>query len=105
VHHSLGGNFALRRGRWKAIFAAGPGGGFSEPTIGALFDSGTGRAHRSLPWDAAHSQGQLYDLVTDPGEMHNRWTDDPAVVADLYEQLKTIVADPVNGLPLDVALC
>jgi arylsulfatase A-like enzyme len=104
VHHSLGGSFALRRGRWKAIFAAGPGGGFSEPTIAALFDAGTGRAHRSLPWDAEHPDGQLYDLGADPGETDNRWSEEPDVVARMYAELRSICADPANGLPFDVAL-
>jgi arylsulfatase A len=104
VHHSLGGSFALRRGRWKAIFAPGPGGGFSEPTIAALFDSGTGRAHRSLPWDAEHPDGQLYDLAADPGETDNRWSQEPATVRTMYDQLKTICGDRSSGLPFDVAL-
>jgi arylsulfatase A len=102
VHHSLGGSFALRRGRWKAIFAPGPGGGFSEPTIGSLFDSGTGRAHRSLPWDAEHPDGQLYDLAADPGETVNRWNEEPTVVAEMYAHLKTICGSPAAGLPFDV---
>jgi arylsulfatase A-like enzyme len=104
VHHSLGGAFALRRGRWKAIFAAGPGGGFSEPTIASLFDSGTGRAHRSIPWGAEHPDGQLYDLSADPGETRNRWEDEPDVVAQLYDELRSICGDPANGLPFDVPL-
>ena len=61
-----------------------PGGGFSEPTIASLFDTGTGRAHRSIPWDAEHPDGQLYDLATDPGETRNRWEDRPDVVAEMY---------------------
>jgi arylsulfatase A-like enzyme len=104
VHHSLGGRFALRRGRWKAIFAAGAGGGFSEPTISSLFSAGTGRPHRSAPWDAAHPDGQLYDLAADPGETTNLWRREPAVVADLYAELKRICRDRSSGLPFDVEL-
>lgn len=102
VHHSLAGRFALRRGRWKAIFASGPGGGFSEPTIASLFDSGTGRAHETPPWDAEHPEGQLYDLADDPGETRNRWHAEPAVVADMYKELMAICATPESGLPFDV---
>jgi arylsulfatase A len=104
VHHSLGGSFALRQGRWKAIFAPGPGGGFSEPTIASLFDSGTGRAHRSLPWDAEHPVGQLYDLEADPGEADDRWASERDVAAAMYDQAKEIVGDPANGLPFDVTI-
>lgn len=104
VHHSLAGRFALRRGRWKAIFADGPGGGFSEPTIASLFDSGTGRAHDAPSWDANRPIGQLYDLVADPGETDDRWSSERDVVASMYEDLKKICGDPANGLPFDVEL-
>jgi arylsulfatase A len=104
VHHSLGGRFALRRGRWKAIFTAGAGGGFSEPSIGDLFKSGSGTALASAPWDAAHPDGQLYDLAADPDETTNRWQDEPSVVAAMYEDLKRICCDPSSGLPFDVPL-
>lgn len=104
VHHSLGGYFALRHGRWKAIFAAGPGGGFSEPSIMSLFDSGSGKAHTAPPWDAAHPAGQLYDLDADPGETTNRWDAEPEVVAAMYDEARRICRDESSGLPFDVAL-
>lgn len=104
VHHSLGGRFALRRGRWKAIFASGPGGGFSEPTIETLFTTGTGTPHESPPWDAAHPEGQLYDLAADPGETTNRWNEEPALAAALYADLRAICRDESSGLPFDVPL-
>lgn len=104
IHHSLGGSFAIRRGRWKAIFAAGSGGGFSEPTIASLFDSGTGQAHRSVPWDAAHPAGQLYDLDADPGEALNRWDEHRDLAAELYAEARRIVAEPGHGLPFDVTI-
>ena len=59
VHHSLAGRFAIRSGRWVALFAEGSGGGFSEPSIDALFGSGSGRAHSAPPWDRTHVAGQL----------------------------------------------
>lgn len=104
VHHSLAGYFALRQGRWKALFAAGSGGGFSEPTIGSLFTSGTGTAHRTQPWDAAHPAGQLYDMAADPRETTNLWQDRPDVVAAMYATLKGICRDDTSGLPFDVPL-
>lgn len=104
VHHSLGGRFALRRGRWKAVFTAGPGGGFSEPSIGDLFSSGSGKALASAPWDAANPAGQLYDMAADPGETTNRWADEPAIAAEMYDRLRQICRDDSSGLPFDVAL-
>jgi arylsulfatase A len=102
VHHSLAGRFALRQGRWKALFADGSGGGFSEPTIGSLFSSGTGTAHRTQAWDAAHPAGQLYDMTADPGETTNLWHARPDVVAAMYQTLRGICRDETSGLPFDV---
>ncbi|MGH3746840.1 MAG: sulfatase family protein [Micromonosporaceae bacterium] len=104
IHHSLGGSFGSRRGRWKAIFAAGSGGGFSEPSITSLFSSGSGQAHMSTPWGAQNPAGQLYDLVADPYETRNLWDAEPAVVAAMYADLKRICADESSGLPFDVPL-
>ncbi len=104
VHHSLGGRFALRSGRWKAVFAEGSGGGFSEPSVDALFASGSGKAHANPPWDRDHSQGQLYDVRRDPAETTNLWAKRPDVVTDLYQRLQDICRDPSSGLPFDVPL-
>lgn len=104
VHHSLGGRFALRQGRWKALFSPGPGGGFSEPSIGELWSSGTGKPLASPVWDRAHPDGQLYDLTADPGERNNLWHAEPEVVAAMYEQAKSICGTPASGLPFDVPI-
>jgi arylsulfatase A-like enzyme len=104
VHHSLAGRFAIRCGRWKALFTEGPGGGFSEPTISSLFSSGTGKAHTTPPWDAEHPDGQLYDMAADPRESTNLWHERRDVVVALYEQLKGICGDERNGLPFDVPI-
>ncbi|MGA8116487.1 MAG: arylsulfatase [Actinocatenispora sp.] len=104
VHHSMAGRFALRAGRWKALFAFGPGGGFSEPSIGDLFSSGTGKVHSTPPWDAEHPAGQLYDMDADPYETDNLWDREPGVVAELYDILRGICGDPGSGLPFDVPL-
>jgi arylsulfatase A len=102
VHHSLGGRFALRSGHWKAIFCLGSGGGFSEPSISDLFATGTGKAHTAQPFDAAHPDGQLYDMAADPYETTNLWDREPAVVAALYDTLRGICRDESSGLPFDV---
>lgn len=102
VHHSLAGRFAVRAGRWVALFADGSGGGFSEPSIGALFDTGSGKAHAAPPWDAAHPAGQLYDMAADPGQTVNLWDAEPELAGRLYALTRTITADPANGLPFDV---
>ncbi len=104
VHHSLGGRFAIRSGRWKAVFAPGSGGGFSEPSISALFSSGSGKAHENPPWDADHPDGQLYDVHADPAETTNRWHDSPDVVRALYDDLRKICTDETSGLPFNVPL-
>lgn len=102
VHHSLGGRFALRAGRWKAIFSAGSGGGFSEPSITDLFATGSGKAHPAPPWDADHPAGQLFDVLADPYETTNLWDLEPDVVAALYGQLRGVCGDESSGLPFDV---
>jgi arylsulfatase A-like enzyme len=104
AHHSLAGHFALRSGRWKAIFSEGSGGGFSEPSIDNLFATGSGKAHTATPWDARHPDGQLYDMQADPTETTNVWATSPAVVAEMYRALRAICGDPSSGLPFDVPL-
>jgi len=67
VHHSGGGLFAVRKGRWKLVLGLGPGGfsgGIREPKGG-------------------EPPGQLYDLEADPGETTNRYAERPEVVAEL----------------------
>ena len=69
IHHSLHGMFAVRRGRWKAVFGTGSG-GFTAPA-----------------GDLSDSDGQLYDLDADPAEAQNVWAEHPEVVADLAGEL------------------
>lgn len=102
VHHSLGGRFALRRGRWKVLFSEGSGGGFSEPSITSLFSTGSGKAHAAPPWDSTHPAGQLYDVSVDPFETTNLWDQHPDVVAELYREACAITDDEANGLPYRV---
>ncbi|TDD71015.1 arylsulfatase [Jiangella aurantiaca] len=77
VHHSMGGAFAVTRGRWKALFSPGSGGGLSDPESDLLG-----------PDDPS---GQLFDVEDDPGEQRNVWTEHSDVVHDLYRELIRIV--------------
>lgn len=69
IHHSLRGMFAVRRGKWKAVFGTGSG-GFTMPA-----------------GDISDESGQLYDLDADPAEANNLWAEHPEVVADLRREL------------------
>jgi arylsulfatase A len=78
VHQSGDGTLAVREGRWKLATKLGSH-GFSEPKMIEPVEGGP--------------RGQLYDLVDDPGEQHNRWLDKPEIVQRLngllgdYERL------------------
>ncbi len=72
IHHSMSGAFAIRQGPWKAIFHLGSG-GFTQPANDKPQDGGP--------------TGQLYHLGDDPQEQHNRWLDEPEVVARLTKLL------------------
>ena len=71
VHHSVNGTFALREGRWKAIFCTGSGG--REKPKGRPFD-GT----------------RLFDMEADPGEMTDVAGAHPDVVARMTSQLDAL---------------
>ncbi len=77
IHHSGDGMFAVRKNGWKLIRGLGSG-GFTEPK---WLDPG--------PDDPP---GQLYNLVTDPGETQNRWCDEPGVVQELLACLDEAIA-------------
>jgi arylsulfatase A-like enzyme len=68
VHQSGDGTLAIRQGPWKLCMALGSH-GFSEP-----------RAMKPKPGDPA---GQLYNLVDDPTERTNLWSQRPEIVARL----------------------
>ena len=65
VHHSGGGAFALREGRWKILF--GRGENRVEPTAGS---------------------GYLFDLLADPQETTDLWHEHPAVVERLTATMR-----------------
>jgi len=65
VHHSGGGMFCIRQGRWKLIVGRGSGGWTKVKT-----------AKTDPP-------GQLYDMQSDSGEKANVWREHPDVVKRL----------------------
>lgn len=73
VHHSIDGMFALRQGRWKLVQGRGSGGW-------------EGKGKPSDP------EGQLYDMLADPVETTNLYTQRPEIVSQLstlLEKFKT----------------
>ncbi|WP_411825232.1 sulfatase family protein [Luteolibacter sp. AS25] len=75
IHHSVGGQFAYREGKWKLLLTKGSGGWTKEPM-------------------SDNSPGQLYDMETDPGEMKNLYKSHPEIVQRLLSQLES---DVENG--------
>ena len=77
VCHSIGGLFAVRRGKWKAEFCGGSG-GWSKPKESHAKKMG-------LP------AVQLYDLKADPKEQTNLCDKKPEIVEELCAILKEYV--------------
>jgi arylsulfatase A-like enzyme len=77
VHHSIGGQFAIRQGRWKLALCSGSG-GWTEPTEATA-------AKQGLP------PAQLYDMHTDPGERTNLSAQHPDVVEKLTRLVESYV--------------
>jgi arylsulfatase A len=75
IHHSLGGYFAIRKGKWKLTTALGSG-GFTDP-----------RVEQSL---AGQPAGTLYDLDKDPEEKANLYDENPEIVKQLMALLVKI---------------
>ncbi len=78
VHHSIDGTFAIRKGQWKLILGKDSG-GFS-------------RGHKidGIPVD---TDGQLYNLETDPSEETNRYAEHPEIVKELTALLEQYKRD------------
>jgi arylsulfatase A len=73
VHHSGGGAFAIRQGKWKLITQLGSG-GWTKP--------GSAKPEPGGP------RGQLYDMEADLSERKNLWLDQPEVVKHLTSLLE-----------------
>jgi hypothetical protein len=72
VHHSLFGDFAIRKGKWKLLTIPGSG-GWSFPNIKKDLEG--------LP------PVQLYDMENDPAEKNNLFDKHPDVVKELQALL------------------
>lgn len=77
IHHSSRGMYAIREGEWKYINGLGSG-GFTEPVI--------------VQPKPGEPTGQLYNLLDDPEETNNRYTEFPEKV----EQLKKILIEYIE---------
>jgi arylsulfatase A-like enzyme len=95
VHHSVSGQFAIRRGEWKLIEGSGDGdyprtgkGAMDVKTYQPKRDPRTGR-WLELDYFQLEPDGtfQLYNLRTDPAETRNLADDHP----ELVRELKTLL--------------
>jgi arylsulfatase A len=75
VHHSINGTFAIRHGDWKLILGKNSG-GFSR-----------GLKPADMP---VETDGQLYNLASDPSEKHNLYAENPDKVKELTALLNDI---------------
>ena len=71
VHHSISGEFAIRRDQWKLVECRGSGGWRLREA--------------DVPEDAPPMQ--LYDMANDPEEQNNLYTENPEIVAALQALL------------------
>ena len=74
MHHSINGEFSIRKGDWKLLLSASSG-GWSEPT------PGNREALSKLP------RVQLYNMATDPAEQKNVQAEYPDKVKELKDLL------------------
>jgi arylsulfatase A len=82
VTHSYLGFFAIRQGKWKAIWGTKWSGGHESENYGPPPPEGT------PPDDPAI--GQLYDIRADPFETKDLWEQRPEVVERLRRELRKI---------------
>lgn len=79
VYHSIHGNFAIRRGRWKLVLCPDSG-GWSAP-------------RHWTPEAKALPEVQLFDSLADVGERRNECDAHPDVVSQLTDLLESSVED------------
>jgi arylsulfatase A len=89
VHHSIEGEFAIRKGEWKLLLSPSSG-GWSYPRPGK-----DDKVIATLP------PCQLYNMKTDPGETKNLWDEYPAVVNELKALMIKYINDgrSTPGIP------
>ena len=80
IHHSITGEFAIRKGDWKLLVSPSSG-GWSEPR------PNNKAALKSLP------PMQLYNLKNDLVEKNNLYNNEPDKVKELHEILKKQILD------------
>ncbi len=88
IHHSYAGMFAIRKGKWKLVFAPGSG-GWSNPTpwtgVEKIREAGRkrGKTYVDPGALAEHEWVQLFDMETDPAELNNLSGKHPEIVGEL----------------------
>jgi arylsulfatase A len=78
IHHSVNGNFSIRKGEWKLLFSPGSG-GWSSPK--------PGKEEEGLPLV------QLYNMKDDPGEQVNIQDKYPDIVKELTDLMKKYIEE------------
>ena len=73
VHHSIDGDFTIRKGEWKLLLSPGSG-GWSFPRTGK-----DDEVIKTLP------SVQLYNMKTDPEEAQNVYAEHPEIVKELRD--------------------
>ena len=73
VHHSFNGMFSIRKGEWKYTPNLGSG-GFTKP--------------KSIEPKEGGAPGTLYNMVKDPTEKNNMYSEHPEVVKELNQLLE-----------------
>lgn len=68
IHHSINGTFAIRQGQWKLIEGKSSGGWSKDKPV--------------------ETDGQLYDLASDPSETQNLYAEKPEITAKLTAVLR-----------------
>ncbi len=80
VHHSIRGNFAIRKDKWKLCFGPGSG-GWTYPTLADL------KKMDVENWI------QLFDLESDPTETNNVAGEHPELVKELTEMMQGYIEE------------
>jgi arylsulfatase A len=95
IHHSVGGQFAIRQGDWKLIETGGNGdfpknekGKKDVKTKRVTFDAKTNKPIEMDYFKRPHDgKFQLYNLKNDPGETKNLDKEKPEIVKELLKLL------------------